>query len=445
MTLLEEAPPRSVRARPRFDDVGFWLFVAGLLANCFAGHWSSLHVPVPIDRALLLAGLALEWGRARRDGRRAPLGTAAVLLLAFAVWTALSFLGSPVRDSDGLFFLVDLAVLPAVLFLSAPLVLDTARRRSAFAATFAVFGCYLGLTAITQTLQLPALVFPAYILDPSVGIHADRARGPYAEAVNNGIMLVFSGALGGVTAALAERRAWRVVGIAATLLTAVGCALTLTRAIWFGGAAALLVGVLLTPALRRRAPVVLVGLVAVAALFPVVFPGFGEAATTRGGDESPIWDRLNVNAAAARMVVHDPLLGVGWNQAGERMSEFVRLGGDYPVTAASATLIPHNVFLGRFAELGILGGSLWIAATIAAYVVPVLRRGRPGFAPWRVALLACTVCWVVVANFGPVNYSQPAYLLALVGGITASGAAVRLPAHDWRPSPHRSLRGAHRG
>jgi O-antigen ligase len=176
-----------------------------------------------------------------------------------------------------------------------------------------------------------------------------------------------------------------------------------------------------------------------------VFPGFGEAATTRGGDESPIWDRLNVNAAAARMVVHDPLLGVGWNQAGERMSEFVRLGGDYPVTAASATLIPHNVFLGRFAELGILGGSLWIAATIAAYVVPVLRRGRPGFAPWRVALLACTVCWVVVANFGPVNYSQPAYLLALVGGITASGAAVRLPAHDWRPSPHRSLRGAHRG
>ncbi len=229
-----------------------------------------------------------------------------------------------------------------------------------------------------------------------------------------------------------------MVGIAATQLTAVGCALTLTRAIWFGGAAALLVGVLLTPRpappRSRRAR----RLVAVAALFPRRVPRL------RGGRDHPrrrrvaIWDRLNVNAAAARMVVHDPLLGVGWNQAGERMSEFVRLGGDYPVTAASATLIPHNVFLGRFAELGILGGSLWIAATIAAYVVPVLRRGRPGFAPWRVALLACTVCWVVVANFGPVNYSQPAYLLALVGGITAPAPPSGCPRTTG--GPHRTDR-----
>jgi putative inorganic carbon (HCO3(-)) transporter len=432
-------------ARGRFDDLGFGLFLAGILLNCFAGHWASLGVHVPIDRGLLLAGLALEWRRARRGGRPVRPDTAAVLLAAFAVWTALSFIGSPVRDSDGVFFLVDLAVLPAILYAGAPLLFDSARRRFAFAAVFAVFGIYLGVTAITQTLQLPALVFPAYILDPSVGIHADRARGPYAEAVNNGIMLVFSGALGGVTAALARRTRWRVVGIAAVVLTAIGCTLTLTRAIWFAAAGALLVGFLLTPALRRRAPVALLGLAVAAGLFLVAFPGFGDAATARGGDESPIWDRLNVNAAAGRMLVQNPLLGVGWNQAGERMSEFVRLGGDYPVTAASATLIPHNVFLGRFAELGILGGSLWLAATIAALVVPVLRPSRPGFGPWRVALLACTVAWVVVANFGPVNYSQPAYLLALVAGVTASGAAVRRTGHDWRIVPRRTTGGVHRG
>ena len=441
MTVLERpAPP--VRAAGRLDDVGFWLFVAGVLLACFAGHWDALRVPVPLDRGLLLVGLLLEWGRARRDRRPVRIGTAAVLLVAGAVWTAVSFLGSPVRTADGAFFLLDLAVLPAVLFISAPLILDTARRRFLFAAVFAVFGLYLGATAITQTLQLPALVFPAYILDPTVGIHADRARGPYAEAVDNGVMLIISGALGGVVAALAERRAWRVVGLAAVLLTAVGCALTLTRAIWFAGAAALLVGFLLTPALRRRAIGVGAGAAVAVALFPLLFPGFGEAASTRGGDESPIWDRLNVNAAAGRMLMHDPLFGVGWNQAGERMSEFVRLGGDYPVTAASATLIPHNVFLGRFAELGVLGGSLWLAGVLAALVAPALRRARPGFGPWRVALLACAVAWVVVANFGPVNYSQPAYLLAILGGVTASGAALPPTAHDWRP---RRTRGAHRG
>lgn len=440
MTAIEA--PRLLR---RTDDLGFALFLAGIVLSCFAGHWGALGVPVPLDRGVLLVGLVLEWRRARRGGRSVQVGAAGALLIASAVWTALSFIGSPVRDGDGFFFLVDLAVLPAVLFLAAPVIIDSPRRRFAFAAVFAVFGVYLGFTAIAQTLQLRALVFPGYILDPAVGIHADRARGPYAEAVSNGIMLIFSGALGAVTAAEADRPRWRVVGVAAVVLTAVGCALTLTRAVWFAAAVALLVGFLLTPALRRRAPAVLIGAAAVAVLFPVVFPGFGAAATTRGGDESPIWDRLNVNAAAARMIVQDPLTGVGWNQAGDRMSGFVRLGADYPVTAASATLIPHNVFLGRFAELGILGGALWLAAVIASTVVPVLRRGRPGFGRWRVALLACTACWVVVAEFGPVNYSQNAYLLALVGGVTASGAVAGAAPFDWTPRRARILRGAHRG
>lgn len=431
------------RRRP-LQEVGFWLVLAGLLLSCFAGHWKDLGVPVPLDRFLLGAGLLLEWDRARVE-RRLPILTAAgVLLIAAAAWAALSFAGSPVRTADGFWFLLDLYVVPTVLFVCAPLLFGTRRRRFALAASFAVFGLYLGFTAITQTLHLSALVFPSYILDPSIGLHQDRARGPYVEAVDNGLMLVISGAFAVFLAHTASSRRWRMVGAVAALLCVVGSALTLTRAIWIATAAGLVIAIAVVPGLRRRLPLVLVALVALGGLFLAAFPDFLVAATARGESQLPIYDRLNVAQGARAMTFQYPLFGVGWNQAGIRMIEFVRLGQDYPVTASSAGLIPHNIFLGRFAELGIPGAALWLASLVAALVLPVLHRCRSALQPWRPVLLACTVCWLIAANFGPVNYSEPQYLLFLLGGIVAAGRAEPPPAWDWRPAASRPARRLHR-
>lgn len=429
------APRFRIRLRRRslWHDVGFWLMIAGLLLNCLAGHWSDAGIPLPIDRGLLAVGFALEYLRARRAGVLPRPTTSAAVLTAAAVWAALSFVASPMRTQTGLFLLIDLYVIPTILFTAAPLFFGTRHRRFAFAASFAVFGIYLGFTAITQTLQLTQLVFPAYILDPNVGIHTDRARGPYAESVNNGLMLIFSGVLGGYLARVASSRRWRIVGGISVTLCAIGVALTLTRAIWLAAIAVLVIMVVALPQLRRRIPLLLVGAAAVAVVFVSVFPDFLTAATSRGEDLNPIYDRLNVNQAAGAMALQHPLFGVGWNQAGLVMSDYIRMGPDYPVTAAAASLIPHNVFLGRFAELGIIGASLWLASVVAALVVPILQRHRPGFGAWRLVLLGFTACWLIVANFGPVNYSQPQYLLYLVGGITAMGRAVVPTPWNWRP------------
>jgi putative inorganic carbon (HCO3(-)) transporter len=439
---LAYEPP--VVRRDLRGEVGFWFVLAGIVLSCIAGHWGDLHIPVPLDRGLLVVGLVLEWQRAWALRTLPAVTTTAVLLVAATAWAAVSFVGSPVRDSVGLFLLADLYIVPAVLFISAPLLFGTAHRRFVFAAVFTVFGIYLGFTAITQTLHLAPLVFPSYILDPSVGIHGDRARGPYVEAVNDGIMLVFSGVLGAFVASVSTSARWRAAGVFAALLCGIGCALTLTRAIWFAGIAVLLIGFITVPGLRRRLPLVVVGIVVLAVAFLAAFPDFLTAATERGGSQNPIWDRLNVNAGAARMAWAHPLFGVGWQQAGPQMVDFVRLGKSYPVTAASAGLIPHNVFLGRFAELGIPGASLWLAGVVAVLIVPVVRRCRPGFDAWRVVLLAFTVCWLIVANFGPVNYSEPAYLLYLVGGIVTAGRAVVPVPYDWRPRS-RQPHGMHRG
>lgn len=428
--------PRVVRRRVR-DDTGFWLVLSGLLLSCFAGHWQDMGVPLPIDRALLLTGLAIEWARAGKTNTLPRISSTAVLLAAAAAWAAVSFIGSPVRTSDGFYFLLDLYLIPSILFVSAPILFGTRHRRFAFTAAFAVFGLYLGLTAITQTLGLSSLVFPGYILDPSVGLHQDRARGPYVEAVDNGMMLIFSGTLGALLATTAVGRRWRIIGSVAALACAVGCALTLTRAIWLAGGVALVIALIAIPGLRRRLPTVLVGLVLLASAFVAIFPSFLTSATARGEAQSPIWDRLDVAQGATLMGVENPLFGVGWNQAGLRMSEFVRLGADYPVTAASANLIPHNVFLSRFAELGIPGTALWLAGLAAVVLVPVVRRGRKGYGAWRVVLLTYTSCWLIIANFGPVNYSEPQYILYLVGGITASGRALMPLPWDWSPRSSR--------
>src|SRR3712207_9200411 len=50
-------------------------------------------------------------------------------------------------------------------------------------------GAYLGLIALFETVHLNSLVWPRYILDPNVGIHLGRARGPFAEAGANGMAM----------------------------------------------------------------------------------------------------------------------------------------------------------------------------------------------------------------------------------------------------------------
>ena len=73
-------------------------------------------------------------------------------------------------------------VVPYALFYLAGLVFDN----SGSLAWLEKFGlavlAYLSFTAIMSLAKLPELVFPRFILDESIGIHADRARGPFLQA-----------------------------------------------------------------------------------------------------------------------------------------------------------------------------------------------------------------------------------------------------------------------
>ena len=103
-------------------------------------------------------------------------------------------------------------VVPFTLYLLAGVVFNTEAALRAFEIFFLVVLGYLSLTAILFLVGAKSWIFPAFIVDESIGIHADRARGPFLQAVANGVTLNLLGVI-----ALDCYRRHRLKGILALL------------------------------------------------------------------------------------------------------------------------------------------------------------------------------------------------------------------------------------
>jgi len=86
-------------------------------------------------------------------------------------------------------------LVPLILFHVATLVFREISARRHFEIFVVLALAYLVFTAIAFLADSPALIFPRFILDESLGIHVDRARGPFLQAVANGLS-VLNSALG---------------------------------------------------------------------------------------------------------------------------------------------------------------------------------------------------------------------------------------------------------
>lgn len=410
---------RAEGVPPNLGRLGTAFTLVGVVLMCFTGHWDDLGIPLPLDRPFLIVGVGLSVFDFIKTGGRFFLRPVHVLLVVGSLLAILSALASNATTDSDIYSLLDrYGIVPFALLLFAPAIFPDERSRRLFARVFVIFGLYLSVTAITQQTGIDFMVWPRYILEPSVGAHFDRARGPYAEAVANGLMLAAAAALASTELRGGSSRVWRLLASICVPLCVVGTVLTLTRAIWLATALAIVVCVAAIPALRRRGAVVALSLGAAVGLAFLLVPSLDEAISQRAGDENPVWDRLNTNAAALRMALANPLFGVGWGQSGDRMAEYVRHGADYPVTAVSAFLEPHNLYLLRLAELGVLGGTLWLASVLTGVIHPILRRPDSSkLQVWRAALLAIAVTWLVAGMFSPMAYTQPNAILWMTGGI----------------------------
>jgi putative inorganic carbon (HCO3(-)) transporter len=400
-------------------------FVAfGMAATVFSGNSKLIGFPIAPDRLLLAAGIgALVLGLPNVERPRRIIWRPVHFLLAAtaAYATASALAAHTLSTSDGLFALLDrLGVVPFLAFTLAPIVFGNRKQRDLLLAVFVGCGLYLGLTALFEAIGLNALVFPHYIIDPSVGIHIERARGPFAEAVANGM-----GLYGCAVASAVAWTTWttrprgRVLAAVVCILCLLGTVFTLTRAVWLATVIATGLAMLLTHRTRRfLVPAIAVGVVAVLGALLLV-PSFATQFDERRGDERSVWDRYNTNRAGMAAVKDEPLFGLGWQTWREKGQPYFQLSPDYPLTGTIIEI--HNVPLSLAAELGLVGLGLWAMSFLFGIGGGILRPGPTELDPWRLGLVALAVHWLVVASFGPLSYAFPTLLLWAWAGVCSVG------------------------
>lgn len=397
---------------------------AGLGLSMFSGHWDVLGIPVALDRVMLFAGVAAIALRAIGDPRYRPrLRPVHAVLAAAALYAVGSaIVAGTLDDHAAVFALLDrYGLISFLLFLVAPVAFATERDRSYLLTGLVAVGAYLGLTAFFQEVDLTQLVVPDYITDPNVGIHVDRARGPFVEAASNGLAL-YACAVASVIAA-ARWKGWlRPLAIGVAVLCLAGVIFTVTRQAWLGAAVGSVLALGAAPRLRAYAvPLVAGGVLLVVVSFAVI-PGLQERAGNRANDQLPVWDRLNSDRAGVAMVAARPILGFGWARFFDSSEPYYKQAATYPLTEVREL---HSVFLSNAVELGIVGAVIWAAGLLMAVGGAILRRGPPELEPWRLGLLAFAACWLVVSNFTPLGYTFSNFLLwvwaGMVGGAARAG------------------------
>jgi O-antigen ligase len=176
---------------------------------------------------------------------------------------------------------------------------------------------------------------------------------------------------------LADRLLPRWASAVTLVFATAGVAESVTRASWIG----FIVGALLTIALCQRGRIrglaVVGGFMAVA--FFVLSSAFGSSAlTTRLQTQDQIYNRIVPGAAAIRLIVANPLAGLGYDGYARNRESVLQSVGSISGAYGQNVLTPHNSLLRVGVESGLFGmiALIGIWASIALIFRKYLRNPR---------------------------------------------------------------------
>ena len=400
---------------------------AALTLMVFSGNWQYMGLPSSVspDRAMMVLAVVPLVLRApgARDRPAFRLNRVHLGMIAFIVYLGLSAAwAGTLGDRDALFTVIDrVGIVPFVIFAIAPLAFYRPEHRRALLITLTAVGAYLGFTGLMEGLGVNALVLPHYINNPEIGIHAERARGPFLEAEGQGL------ALGGCAiAALLGAHFWKKpraiwMARATVALCLAGMLLTLARAVWVGAVLAAVITLVSTRGLRRFLLPTVIAAVLALMLALTLAPGLRNEIDHRlgsGGDPS-VYDRRNQQATALRMIAVKPIFGFGWDRYQTDSEPYLRTSPDFPLkdSTGGEVEIVHNVALSLAVELGIVGVLMWLAiiAGMSAGAFPLSSDQTIG--AWQVGYRAFLVFWISIAMFTPLLKPFTASLLFLWAGV----------------------------
>ncbi|MBZ5650147.1 MAG: O-antigen ligase family protein [Acidobacteriia bacterium] len=237
---------------------------------------------------------------------------------------------------------------------------DAASLRQLETFALVVLG-HLSAIAILFLCGAKGLIFPRYILDESLGIHADRARGPFLQAVANGVTLNLLGLI-----AMDSFRRGRLKGLLAVLLLiAVPLAVlaTQTRAVWLSFAGCVPALIFFSSSKRvRRACLGLILAGGVGLLTVLSFEDTNTSFFDRLEERSPVEFRVVMYQTGLEMFLEKPLTGWG---SSELQPELAKRVHDFHQSA----FFFHNTYLEIAVQHGLVGLLLYLRIVVELFRV----------------------------------------------------------------------------
>jgi O-antigen ligase len=276
-----------------------------------------------------------------------PVTWPMLALLLLGLWGVLS---QP-YEADNWSLFAAKWVVPFALYHLAGFVFDDAASLRKFEIFALVVLGYLSVIAVLFLLDAKSFIFPRYILDESLGIHVDRARGPFLQAVANGVTLNLLGLI-----ALDSFRRRRLRGLTAFLFfiaLPLAVLATKTRAVWIAFAGSIMALISLSSSLRvRRA---CMGLTLAGGVGLLLVVSLGEVSTSLGDrvqERGPVEFRMGMYRAGWEMFLEKPIFGWGAKPVQEELAK--RISDFHP-----PIYLFHNTYLEIAVEHGSLGLALY--------------------------------------------------------------------------------------
>ena len=409
--------------------------LAVLLAGCCFGHpFFNLPLgPIPLTADRLLWGMLLVqcviWWRMGLTDPKKP-GRAELVLAAFFVVLVLNTFAHDWRanHTQPVSRLLFDYLMPLGFYWVARQAAISERSLVWMFTCLAGFGAYLALTAVAEVNQLSWAVFPKYIASPDFEEFLGRARGPLLNPAANGLLLG--------TCLIAVLSLWPRVnraGKAGLLLLAslicLGVYYTLTRCVWLGAGAGLLVYLTLTLPRAWRAPVLIGSLILVTAVGITQWERLLAFKRDRQLSAREVAESVKLRPILAvvawNMFLDRPLVGCG---LGHYQTESVKYLSDRSTALPLETARPyrqHNVFLSLLTETGLIGAGLFLLLLLLWTRDAWLTWRSPLTPPWvrplAVLFLAMLTNYVASGMFQDISVVTMANMvLFFMAGITSS-------------------------
>ena len=257
-----------------------------------------------------------------------------------------------------------------------------------------LLGAYLSLTGIFEHFQIKALVWPRYILDPSLGTHFERSRGPFMESVAMGRVLTITFAAFLVVAVELQgtgRSSARFFAV----LSLVAVYYTYTRGPWLGLALVLGIFMFCRTRLRSTARTIMIVL-SISALVGIGSKFSLTQGTLFSQRQNTVEDRMVSYLTTVRILEASPIFGVGFGRFGQVWDDYYTEVGNQEFGGFDGS---HNTFLTMAAEGGVFTLLLYIAMLCS---LTLMCRRMYRLLPEGQALERCFVLMVlaIAAMYG---------------------------------------------